>query len=65
MAIRFMYDEKTLSFAMEKSGFVELRRCSILRSAVAELSQLENVNRMPAGFLEQESLIMEGQKPKT
>lgn len=58
----FIYDEKTLRAAMERAGFVDVTRCELNESTDPELRGLENEQRMPAGFLRLESLILEGTK---
>ncbi|MGQ0620178.1 MAG: class I SAM-dependent methyltransferase [Panacagrimonas sp.] len=60
---QFIYDEKTLRLAMEASGFVDIVPCAINQSEDPVLSNLENEKRMPAGFLQLESLTLEGRKP--
>ncbi len=60
---QFIYDEKTLRLSMEQAGFSEITRCELNTSEDNELKNLENVNRMPDGFLNLETLILEGSKP--
>lgn len=59
----FIYDEKVLQSAMEKVGFADVVRRRVNQSDDEALRGLENDNRMPEGFLELESLILEGTKP--
>jgi predicted SAM-dependent methyltransferase len=58
----FIYDEKTLRLSMEKAGFVNITRCELNKSTNAEFCNLENEARMPAGFLNLESVTLEGTK---
>ncbi len=59
---QFIYDEKTLRRALEKAGFARTARCRLQESGDEALRGLENDTRMPAGFLELESLVMEAVK---
>jgi predicted SAM-dependent methyltransferase len=59
----FIYDEKTLRGAMTHAGFVKITKCDLRRSKDPALRDLENETRMPAGFLQLESLTLEGCKP--
>jgi predicted SAM-dependent methyltransferase len=56
----FIYDEKTLRQAMENAGFSAIERCELQHSLRAELQNLENEGRMPAGFLRLETVTLEG-----
>ncbi len=58
----FIYDEKTLQLSLETVGFVNVSLCKLNESESATFRNLENENRMPAGFMELESIIMEGTK---
>jgi predicted SAM-dependent methyltransferase len=58
----FIYDERTLRLALEKSGFTAITRCNLNESDNEELKQLENENRMPKGFLKLESFTLEAIK---
>jgi len=58
----FIYDEKTLRRSMEAAGFRELARCELGASEDAALRDLENEDRMPAGFLRLETMTLEGRK---
>lgn len=62
---QFIHDEATLRRALTDAGFGGIRRCAIQTSEQQALTQLENVSRMPQGFLELESLIMEAAKMPT
>jgi len=58
----FIYDERTPLSSLEKAGFGEIRKCQISQSEHPELRNLENVSRMPSGFLEAVSMIFEATK---
>jgi predicted SAM-dependent methyltransferase len=58
----FIYDEKTLRSSMEKAGFTKIERCNLNESEHEALRNLENEMRMPKGFLNLESVILEGTK---
>ncbi len=59
---KFIYDEKTLRFCLEKAGFREVKRCSINESETDELRNLECESRMPPDYLRLESMILEATK---
>jgi len=56
----FIYDEKVLRFCLERAGFTDIRRFGVNKSDDPELRGIENEGRMPEGFLQLESLILEG-----
>ncbi len=58
----FIYDEKTLRFLMNSAGFHDIIRVSLNISEYPDLRYLENERRLPAGFLELETLTLEGSK---
>jgi predicted SAM-dependent methyltransferase len=58
----FIYDEKTLSQSLELAGFRHLRKCNLQESTVDCLRNLENETRMPPGFLQLESIVIEATK---
>jgi predicted SAM-dependent methyltransferase len=58
----FIYDRETLALVLEQSGFRFLKECRINQSEHHALASLENTQRLPKGFLELESLIIEGTK---
>lgn len=60
---RFCCDEPTLREAMEAAGFSHVARCGLNRSDAPALRGLANERRMPEGFLQLESLTLEGVKP--
>lgn len=59
----FIYDEPTLAASMRAAGFVDIKPFKILESEWPELSGLENVARMDDGFLQLETMTLEGRKP--
>jgi predicted SAM-dependent methyltransferase len=59
----FIYDEKTLRYAMETAGFGEVVRCDVMESPHEALRELEHVGRKPPGHLALESLVLEATKP--
>jgi len=61
---RFIYDPTTLSYALTSVGFTDARECALLSSSHEELRNLENHERMPAGFLALESMTVEATKPR-
>ena len=60
---QFIYDEAILQLVLERAGFTEVKSCVLQTSDDPELRNLENEQRMPAGFLKLESIILEGTKP--
>jgi predicted SAM-dependent methyltransferase len=58
----FIYDFTVLKETLESIGFKEIKRQFINKSNDPELADLENESRMPPGFLELESLIVEAVK---
>jgi predicted SAM-dependent methyltransferase len=61
----FIYDEKVLRHSLEAAGFKEITSLDLNKSEIAELNELENERRMPAGFLQLESFTLEGIKRVT
>jgi len=59
---QFIYDEETLTDALLKAGFGEIRRQSLMQSEHRSLKNLENVTRYPEGFLDFESVALEASK---
>ena len=59
----FIYDEKTLARSLGLSGFVDVVACSINESKDEHLRELENEQRMPAGFLQLETFTLEARRP--
>jgi predicted SAM-dependent methyltransferase len=60
---KFIYDEKTLRYLLEKVGFVNIAKFNVCESQDEVLQNLENVLRKPAGLIGLESLVIEGMKP--
>lgn len=58
----FIYDEKTLRSLLERTGFTKITRCELNESESEPLRNLENMKRMPEGFLQLESLTLEATK---
>jgi predicted SAM-dependent methyltransferase len=58
----FIYDEKTLRFCLANAGFAEIKRYNLNQSDDRYLCDLEHAKRMPEGFLQLESLVMEAVK---
>jgi predicted SAM-dependent methyltransferase len=56
---KFIYDEKTLRYSLENAGFAKIAKRNVNHSEDENLRNLENEGRMPAGFLEFESIILE------
>lgn len=59
---QFIYDERSLSDLLSRSGFSDIHRCEVNCSEDPHFCGLENENRMPNGFLALESLIIEARK---
>ncbi len=60
---KFIYDEKALRYILVKIGFIGIKKYHLNESDDEQLRGLENENRMPAGFLELETMVLEGAKP--
>jgi predicted SAM-dependent methyltransferase len=58
----FIYDEKTLRSSMERAGFRRITKCNLKESEDEALRNLENEDRMPKGFLQLETMTLEGTK---
>lgn len=59
---QFIYDEKTLIASLETAGFTNVVLRDLGSSEDESLLGLENGARMPAGFLEMETVTVEGTK---
>jgi len=59
----FIYDARTLRTSLERTGFIDTRICALGESGEEDLRNLENVKRLPEGFLKLESIVIEGRKP--
>lgn len=60
---KFIYDEETLSQLLMDAGFKNITKCKLNLSDNSRLCNLENDTRMPAGFLNLETIVLEGTKP--
>lgn len=60
---QFIYDRASLRMALGAAGFDDVKECQIGQSEHDKLRNLENVRRMPDGFLALESMIFEGTRP--
>lgn len=60
---RFLYDEPTLRAALEQAGFTGAARVACGESAHEVLRGLEHTARLPEGFLQLETLVLEAQRP--
>jgi predicted SAM-dependent methyltransferase len=60
----FIYDEPTLAASMRAAGFTDIKTFNILESDDPELEGLENAARMEDGFLQLETMTLEGTKPR-
>jgi predicted SAM-dependent methyltransferase len=60
---RFIYNEDVLCDSMDAAGFVNILRCELNASDDAQLRNLEHESRLPRGFLELETFVLEGTKP--
>jgi hypothetical protein len=58
----FIYDEHTLKTAMMSTGFTDITKCGLQQSKDDALCNLENMERIPAKFLEMETITLEGTK---
>ena len=59
---QFIYDEKELSESLKEAGFTKITKCELNKSEDEALRNLENVKRMPEGFLRLETITLEGTK---
>lgn len=60
---QFIYDEATLAESMRAAGFVDVKPFKVLESDDPELQGLENIERMEEGFLQLETMTLQGTKP--
>jgi len=58
----FIYDVNTLATAMENAGFTDISKHNLRQSKYDALCDLENLKRIPARFLELETMTLEGTK---
>jgi predicted SAM-dependent methyltransferase/glycosyltransferase involved in cell wall biosynthesis len=62
---QFIYDRETLEMALGSSGFEQIVVCPLNESEHQSLRGLANVGKIPPGFLDLESMVLEGTKPHT
>ena len=60
---QFIYDQATLNALVADAGFDQVSAWPLAESLHPVLSGLAKLDRMPAGFLEMESIVVEGRKP--
>lgn len=60
---QFIYDHDTLAALVADAGFSPVISSPLLDSAHPALAGLAKTDRMPDGFLEMESIVVEGHKP--
>lgn len=60
---QFIYDQDTLLALVANAGFAKVVPSPLLDSAHPALKGLAKTDRMPDGFLEMESIVVEGHKP--
>lgn len=56
---QFIYDAESLELALRSAGFARVARRRIMESDFEELCGLENVDRLPPGYVELETLVCE------
>lgn len=59
---QFIYDERTLSLALQSAGFSDITRCELNASDHDPLRGIENESRLPQGYLALESMTLEATK---
>jgi predicted SAM-dependent methyltransferase len=59
---QFIYDETVLKRTLQNAGFTGFAQCKLGQSPDEQLRDLENVDRMPPGFLDIESMVIEAVK---
>jgi hypothetical protein len=57
---QFVYDEASLTASLLMTGFFKIKRMALNVSEDPELQGLEHVERLPPGFLELETMTLEG-----
>ncbi len=60
---KFIYDRETLELALQLAGFEKIIGCELNESAHPSLRGLANVEKIPPGFLDLESMVFEATKP--
>ena len=61
----FVYDRETLELALQLSGFEPVISCELNKSDHQLLCGLANVKKIPPGFLDLESMVLEGTKARS
>jgi predicted SAM-dependent methyltransferase len=61
----FIYDRETLELALRLSGFEPVVSCELNNSEHRLLCGLANVGKIPRGFLDLESMVLEGTKARS
>lgn len=59
---QFIYDRETLRGQLAAAGFDSITECAVGESTTPDLHNLENVGRMPDGFLALETMTFEARK---
>ena len=60
---QYIHSESSLADVLSRAGFVDVERRPLNGSPHPELTGLAITDRMPAGFLEMESVVLEGRRP--
>lgn len=60
---QFIWSSEMLTEEMERVGFCSFDWLEVSRSSYPEFTNLENISRMPPGFLQLETMTIEGMKP--
>ncbi len=60
----FIYDRETLELSLQLAGFDPIVSCELNKSDHPVLCGLANVGKIPPGFLDLESMVLEGTKTK-
>jgi hypothetical protein len=62
---KFIYDRETLELSLRLSGFEPVVSCDLNKSEHPLLCGLANVGKIPPGFLDLESMVLEGTKARS
>jgi len=62
---KFIYDRETLELSLRLSGFEPVVSCELNKSEHPLLCGLANVGKIPPGFLDLESMVLEGTKARS
>ncbi len=60
---QYIHSASSLGGLLTRTGFADIQEQPLNRSPHPELTGLAKTDRMPAGFVEMESLVLEGRKP--